>query len=323
VLALESTCTSDPQAQLADARINLLYIASSGRSGSTLLELLIGAHSQLWTLGEFYVLPFALELSDKPCGCGTMVKDCPFWRPILDDSRVADRGQSIGRFRDGYDVGRLLQFRELPYIWSRKSGGPGRQAEVEQFGNDNARVLSAVLKQAREVKGPQVNWLIDASKSPYRLLWLKQCSHFNLRVIHLVKDPRAFVYSISKEDDGSMSRTRIARATFRWNAENYFFDRLFATRFGDEEVMRIQYEELARNPESVVQRIFDWLVVPYEGNVLGEFRGVNHGIAGNPMRHRKGGIKPDEKWREALSPAAQRLVRCVSSGLARKYGYTT
>jgi hypothetical protein len=103
--------------------------------------------------------------------------------------------------------------------------------------------------------------------------------------------------------------------------ENYFFDKLFANRFHGEDVMRIRYEELASNTEMVLQRICGWLGLVYEENMLGDFRSINHGIAGNPMRHRKGGIKLDEKWRQALSPTIQRVVRGTSWWLSRKYGY--
>ena len=42
------------------------------------------------------------------------------------------------------------------------------------------------------IKGDQVQWLVDASKSVYRLLWLRETGLFDVRVIHLVKDPRTF-----------------------------------------------------------------------------------------------------------------------------------
>src|SRR5262245_42723974 len=268
---------ADQQSRPAGAKINLLYVASSGRSGSTLLELLIGAHRRIWTLGEFRVLPFAVQSGTKPCGCGTTVKDCPFWGPILEQTAPVALGRSISRFRDGYDVGRLFHLHELPFFWSRKDGGHKRRGELQQFGSDNASVLDSVLRRAREVKGPEVTWLVDASKNLYRLLWLKQSDCFNLRVIHLVKDPRAFAYSISKRDDGSVNHRGLARATFRWNAENYLFEQLFKNCFADGEVLRIKYEDLAGDTEAVLGKICSWLGLAYDENMVGEFRNTNHG----------------------------------------------
>jgi hypothetical protein len=303
-------------------KIKLVYIGSSGRSGSTLLELILGAHPQLWTLGEFYVLPFAVESATKQCGCGMPVGECPFWGSIIEETIPILRGPSIRRFRDSYDAGRLFHFAEFPSIWSRNGSRSNRRiAELEQFAKDNARVMGAALAKSRQLKGPQVEFLVDASKSLYRLLWLKQSGAFDLRVIHLVKDPRAFAYSMSKQQDGSVNRRRAARAALRWNAENYLFDKLFRNRFAENEVLRIRYENLASNPKAVLQETLGWLELPYDESMVADFRCINHGIAGNPMRQRKTGIQLDEKWRNGLTPGMQRLVRGISSGLSKRYGF--
>jgi len=308
---------------MANEKFKLVYIASSGRSGSTLLELMFGSHPQLWTLGELYVLPFAVQSEAKPCGCGAPVGECPFWGPILQQHKSVVLGPSIGRFRDGYDVGRLFQFGEFPSIWSRNgSWNTTRQAQLAQFGADNVTLLKTVLEKSRQMKGDQVTWLVDASKSIYRLLWLKQSGLFDLRVIHLVKDPRAFVYSISKRDDGSVDTRRAARATFRWNAENYLLGKLFRNRFAEDEVRRIRYEELASQTEPVLKETLAWLGLPYDPRMVTDFRSINHGIAGNPMRHRSNGIHLDEKWRSGLSTGMQNLVRGASLVLSNRYGFT-
>ena len=44
-------------------KIKLIYIASNGRSGSTLLDMLIGKHKSCFTLGEFQVLPIDKKIS--------------------------------------------------------------------------------------------------------------------------------------------------------------------------------------------------------------------------------------------------------------------
>jgi hypothetical protein len=306
---------------MADDRIKLVYIASSGRSGSTLLELLLGTHPRVWTTGEFYVLPFALESPGKPCGCGSPVARCPFWGPIVAAADAGALGASVGRFRDGYEVGRLLRYGELPFVLTRSAGGAVRRNEARRFGQDNAAVLAAVLDRAREFKGPQVTWLVDASKSLYRLLWLRQCERFDLRVVHLVKDPRAFVYSISKGSGRAVAGRKAARAALRWNVENFLFDRLFRQRFDPSQVLRIRYEDLASATDRVLGDITAWLGLPADRGAVNGFRAGNHGIAGNPMRHESNGIRLDEKWRSELPPGVQRMVRTLSLGLSRKYGF--
>ena len=59
--------------------INLVYIASSGRSGSTLLELILNNFDEVWTVGELNILPWEIKETTQFCGCGQEVKNCGFW----------------------------------------------------------------------------------------------------------------------------------------------------------------------------------------------------------------------------------------------------
>lgn len=68
----------------------IVYIVGLGHSGSTLLDMLLGSHSQMRGLGE--IVPF-LKATDwekelqSTCSCGEKGYDCPFWSEI--PSRIA------------------------------------------------------------------------------------------------------------------------------------------------------------------------------------------------------------------------------------------
>jgi hypothetical protein len=51
--------------------------------------------------------------------------------------------------------------------------------------------------------------------------------------------------------------------------------------------------------------------------------GVQHSVAGNPVRMREGGVtlRADEEWRTAMSPADRRTVSAVAWPLLLRYGY--
>jgi hypothetical protein len=302
--------------------IKIAYIASSGRSGSTVLDLLLGAHPACWTLGEFHVLPWELRTNTKPCGCGEPVKHCSFWGPIVAELQDVLLHGSIDRFRDSYLGSRLLLFAEIPFLtsgspWHRQK----RKEHLDQYGRDNVRVLARVLGQARRVKGDQVAWLVDASKSIYRLLWLKAAGRFDIRAIHLVKDPRGFVYSMCKNERSVRRPWLVSKAALRWNIENHLFDRLFRAHFAKDEVLRIRYDDLAREPQVWLRRISTWLGVSPDDALPDKFRNENHGIAGNPARFETAGVRLDEKWRAELWPGTQLLVRAATSPLAARYGF--
>lgn len=304
-------------------KLKIVYIASTGRSGSTVLDLLLGAHPCCWTLGEFHVLPWELRQNTKPCGCGQAVAQCSFWNPVVAQAQEALLHGSIDRFRDSYFTSRTLRLGEIRFLTScSPRHRQNRQKLLEQYGSDNYEVLHRVLERARNVKGGQVEWLVDASKSMYRLLWLKESGRFDVRVVHIIKDPRAFVYSMCKEDQGLRRPWQLSKAALRWNIENYLFDRLFRAHFASDEVLRMRYDELAANPQGGLARICALLGVPTGEDLPDKFRNENHAIAGNPARFEKAGIRLDEKWRRGLRQGTQRLVWAGTVPLARRYGFS-
>ena len=70
----------------------LVYIASLGHSGSTLLDLVLGSHSKYIGLGEIaQVLKDSkddfLKTRKVRCSCGEFMNDCEFWSPVT--TRIA------------------------------------------------------------------------------------------------------------------------------------------------------------------------------------------------------------------------------------------
>ena len=137
----------DGETVVVSDKLKILYIASSGRSGSTVLDLLLGAHAACWTLGEFYVLPWELRTHTKPCGCGRPVEECHFWGPIVAEHQGALLQGSIDRFRDSYNGGRPIRFREYRFLGSSAAAHRQRRAhQLEQYRRNNVEVLDRVLQ---------------------------------------------------------------------------------------------------------------------------------------------------------------------------------
>ena len=66
--------------------VSVLYIAGPGRSGSTLLDTMLGQIDGFVSVGELRNL-WARGLGDGwPCGCGAAVRDCPFWSSVLTEA---------------------------------------------------------------------------------------------------------------------------------------------------------------------------------------------------------------------------------------------
>ncbi|NJB67266.1 hypothetical protein GGQ74_000906 [Desulfobaculum xiamenense] len=306
---------------MGQERFALVYVASSGRSGSTLLDMLLGAQPGLWSVGEFHLLPFEMKRGKTPCGCGEVVARCPFWSGIAAATGDELAPERIGRFRDAAGYGRVLRLGEVRSILRGAAADqPARRDDMRRYGQDNRAVLAKVREAAQVLRGEDVPWIVDASKDVYRLLWLARSGLFDLRVIHLVKDPRAFVYSKVSRLAG-LSRLRCAvRMSARWLVENALISQVCRRDVTEGHSRLVRYEDLASHPVETIAGLLDWLGVPAR-DVRLDFREGNHGVSGNAMRQGAGGIRLDERWKTALPTFLAVFTRTVTFPLARRYGY--
>ncbi|PSO44668.1 hypothetical protein BRC21_01020 [Candidatus Saccharibacteria bacterium SW_7_54_9] len=247
------------------SQVPLVYIASNGHSGSTLLDLLLGAHPTVWTLGEAQNLPWELRNRRAPCGCGQPVEEDDFWQAVLDDIPLDIERYHIGYFRNIAQVGKVLRWKILPDVFRNEISDEWRPA-VQEYGANNAKYFEAVRVEAAERTGQDIEWLVDNSKDPYRLFWLQHSGYFKTRALHLVKDPRAFVYSMAKDNPTDL--TSVLRYTGRWIVENVILATVVRKSIFDENARRVTYDELAQYPKLTMQSIGDWLELDYDPGLV-------------------------------------------------------
>jgi hypothetical protein len=93
--------------------------------------------------------------------------------------------------------------------------------------------------------------------------------------------------------------------------------------------MLMKYEDLVLQPEAKIREALNFIGIN-DGSDLSHFirpdgvkLGVNHTIAGNPMRHESGWIalRPDESWREKMPKGKQLAIAAMTLPLLKKYGY--
>lgn len=301
-------------------RQRLIYVASIGRSGSTLLELLLTAHPRITTTGELHLWPHELRGEHRlPCGCGLAVHECPFWTELRrrEDPLLAPP-PGIDHFREAYLGGRTLR---APLLGQFRPAGRLPDA-AGVYGDNNARVFAAFADLTEELTGRRPDWLVDASKDPYRLLWLLRSGRFDVTVLHVVRDPRGFVASEAKNDatSGAALAALAVRKAGAWALQNELVRRAAATTPGGRYLL-VPYERLAADPVATMRDVWAVVGCEPEDTVVDRFRDDRfHAMGGNPMRHGSGGIRLDEAWRSALPPAVQRLTSAVAGAGRRALG---
>lgn len=297
-----------------EEKIPVVYILSTGRSGSTLLELLLGSSENAWTLGEAQILPWELKENRHPCGCGVPIAECEFWQDVLPDIPIGEGSYPIEHFRESHTSGKAFRWHILSSLLFGHRDASMREG-IREYGNLNAKYFSEVRAKAENRTDGEIQWLIDASKDHYRLLWLDASDRFDLRVVFLTKSPQAYAYSRIKSSDAA--RLKMAsHATVSWTLINALMLFICKQRFQSRSI-HLHYRDLAANPDAYRTRFQEWLDVPFPAwhpTVIREYK--NHGIAGNHMRWENTPIRLDEAWTHRLTSLEKNLARGLSLPLA-------
>jgi hypothetical protein len=127
------------------------------------------------------------------------------------------------------------------------------------------------------------------------------------------------------EGEAFMHRQPTWRAASEWVAFNGLFHLL---RLSGTRVTRVRYEDLVADPGGEIGRLLRSLGSgprPSLGFVDGArvTLGVDHTVAGNPMRFASGPVelRLDEAWRASMPARARRLTTAITAPLLVLYGY--
>lgn len=311
-------------------KIVVLYIAGWGRSGSTIMGNILGqlpgfAHvgeiSNVWTRGV---------LENTPCGCGTPFSECATW------SRV------FGRAFGGVDVEHARRMMALSLRQPNNKtlllrAAVGRAIALDD-GDTGAREYKDNLRRlyGSIVSEMDANVIVDSSKVPSYAVALASLPNVDVRVVHLVRDPRATSYSWSRHIDRSdagrpltMERLDTWESAARWcswNATTELLPKLLARP-----TVRVSYEAFVRDPKATLSTVLELVadVSPVDPRTLPftSDREValtpTHNVWGNHRRRRAGRvlIESDEEWKANLSLFERAMVTTLTYPLARRYGY--
>jgi hypothetical protein len=315
-----------PSASSTQPRV--LYLGGLGRSGTTLLERLLGELPGVSPAGEVVHMWQRAIGEGERCGCGEPFTCCPFWQKV--GSRAFggwDRVDvaAIGRLHDRVDRTRFL-----PLL-----AGPAPVRALRPALDEYVRHYRRIYAAVAEVSGGSL--VVDSSKHASLAFCLRWCRGIDMRVVHVVRDSRAVAYSWSRQvrrPDASaesyMTTWPPAKTARHWNVQNGALQLL--ARAGVP-TLRVRYEDLVAAPKATLARVAAFAGVPAAdrglaflgddgGRRWAELRAA-HTVSGNPMRFATGRvpIRADERWRTAMPGSQVRVVTAVTLPLLARYGY--
>jgi Sulfotransferase family len=290
------------------APLRVIYVAGISHSGSTIVGRTLGELEGAFYGGELRQFWERGILENRTCTCGAPFADCPFWRAVVDRLPFPawEKAEELSRLH------RRLTRRTALRVAMRRSI---REREETAFAN----ATEALYRAIADVTGAAQ--IVDSSKSPVYAALLHRTSAIDLRIVHLLRDPRATAYSsLRRNDFGYRGALEHAIWWMRWNAA--------VERLSESGVpcVRIRYEDFVSDPIVSLERITHGLSLPaspfpFEGRFVRLSSG--HLFSANRSRTETGliEIRNDAEWHLQLEPRVRALVSATTFPMRNRYGY--
>jgi hypothetical protein len=286
----------------------ILYIAGFERSGSTLIHNLIGQIKGYTAVGELRHLK-KRHYDKGRCGCGEVFEECDFWRANLES--LDWRG------KDGdYVKERQLPLFLIPILGEKLLSYPATRSQF----------LRKLYTNVWDNSGAEV--IVDSSKALTYLKELNLIDGFEVRVFHVVRDPRAVCYSLLKRKrsghPGYLKFSPI-RFSIKWIMVNFLFWSLSV--FFKERYVCKRYEDFVDKPEEFLENICSWCATSSDFSGIVEDSNVklapNHSAGGSPSRFATGEVelKEDLEWLVDKDNIEMKLVGLICAPMLRVFGY--
>ena len=303
------------------ASTRVAFIAGVGRSGTTLLERMLGSDPRACAVGELIHLLERGVLGNERCGCGAPFATCPFWAAVGDRAFGGWANVDARRLKAEQDA--AVRNRRLLHLLFGPSGERARGAGLLRD------FVAPLVHAVRAEAGAEV--VVDSSKHPSWGGFLSRAGDLDVRVVHVVRRSEGVAHSWAKvvrrpeTDDDVMAQASPVKIATRWLVWNAAIDGL-GSRIGP--VLRVRYEDLVADPVTVLGTVGEFLGIPMPPERLPFIDGREayleriHSVAGNPMRFDpRVHLELDEAWRAGLPSRRRAIVHGLTFPLLRRYGY--
>ena len=303
--------------------LRVIYIVGAGRSGSTVLDTVLGNHPEAISVGELSNLHRSAWVNNEFCACGEPASDCGFWSDVRSDWLASTPGASVEEYLELRD--RFERFR-FQAMWRTEAASLFRSSSARRYLDQTGRLLESIA----EVSGRRV--IIDSSKTPLRARWLARLPGIDLRLVHLVRDSRAVAWSrqksLQRDDKAGVQHDLASRPAWYsvvyWTVSNLLAARL--RRGARRRGVLVRYEDFVSEPARELLRIGEACGLDCSELAMsldsGESFSVGHTVAGNRLRM-SGAVrlKADWDWIERLGDSDRRTCWRLSGWLMKQYDY--
>lgn len=250
--------------------MNIVYILSLAHSGSTINDLILGAHPSIQSCGEIKHLKrytsnkILLEGKENKCTCGiSPLTNCNFWKKI-----------------------------ELDLI---KANTSIFNLDSENYENEKKLIKDSEILFKSIFTVTNCKIILDSSKSHERLEILNKNPKFQIKTIFLYRDPLGQINSILKIKGYNVKSLFVAIKDYLIKNIRYL-KLIFGLK---QKYIIVNYNEFADNYIKSTKRLCKFISVDYKEEYFKKWQSQkHHNISGNNFRFDKNKrrVAVDKKW---------------------------
>lgn len=252
----------------------IVYIAGDGRSGSTLLDMILSNMEDSISIGEGYRFWKRFYEGDTFCGCGDAIESCDLWQNV--HLRLKERIPHYDPVKTWNNIQELLKFGNV--------GTPEKVLQENEI-HELYDIIRCFYDSIIEISGKSL--VVDSSKSVGWLHLIVKAKPAGIKIIQLERKLPAVVNSWKKEVSLPEYRDKRVMMPTRSNytsVKTYFKIILMMRSLRKKSsYFFLKYEDLLAKPSAVLTNLSDFL-----GHDLAFIKlnvQPSHSIGGNPMRN--------------------------------------
>lgn len=259
------------------------------------------------------------------CGCGRTVRECVFWEPIVDQVLAESGGVTASQVA-GWQEG-LLTWRNVPRLLRTTKETVHEWPELASY----VEVMGNLYRAIAGKSGARV--IVESTRWPAAPTILGLVPGIEVRVLHLLRDPRAIVYSwkrrkplVDRPGNPEMQRFSALYTMVSWLARSFLAERVIGRWDRDRSIV-VRYEDFVAEPPRHLDAILSLVHEPQQdlgfiadGTVQLK---TTHTVGGNPDRLTSGRVRLrlDDAWIDG-QPLYDRLIGTIlATPYLRRYGY--
>lgn len=297
--------------------MKIIAISGSGRSGSTLLSLLLSQGENTTNLGQMRHLPTSWKKNEL-CSCRQPLLGCALYASVI--SEVFGDLPEAGLATFQSELLRLFRSAKKIRDWGDKAA----LSQVRTAHAETLHILRALLESIAVCSGADT--LIDSSKTPEMALAFELAFPGQVQVLNLTRDPRAVAVSWHRKTKSWRNTIKSIRTFSARQARLEEWAMTLGARFH-----QMRYEDLATEPRITLQSAADAFGITLPSNIAEDAANVSidwsHQHLYPPANERVISersslvvIRRSDNWRASKYRALHLLTRLLSGPEIDRYG---